>query len=78
MTDNEATTTKPSRAELDMLTYAITAYDTFEELATDRGHPDSTYRPTLRVALGKNFLTLADAYDAAQAMRGSPLRAVRS
>ena len=64
--------------DLDQLTHELTAYTTFEELVTDRGRTDSTYRPTLRVALGKHFLTLADAYDAAQAERGSPLRAVRS
>jgi hypothetical protein len=75
---NQDQISEARRAELDMLTYALTAYDTFEELVNDRGRTDSTYRPTLRVAIDKNFLALADAYDAAQAERGSPLRAVRS
>lgn len=63
--------------ELDTLTQELTGYDTFGALVADRGREGSTYRPTLRADIDPRYTILADAYDAAQAQRGSPLRAFR-
>ena len=61
---------------LDALTRELTAYASFEELVNNRDRDDG-YRPTMRADLDPRYTVLADAYDAAQAARGSRLRAFR-
>lgn len=61
---------------LDALTCELTAYASFDELVNNRDRDDG-YRPTMRADLDQRYTVLADAYDAAQAARGSRLRAFR-
>lgn len=61
---------------LDALTRELTAYASFEDLVNNRDRDDG-YRPTMRADLDPRYTVLADAYDAAQAARGSRLRAFR-
>ena len=65
---------------LDALTLCHTAFRTFQDLLDAKGH----YTPSLRTGSTNNaehrreLAEIADAYDAAQAKRGDPRRAVRS
>lgn len=61
---------------LDVMTRELTAYASFDELVTNRDRDDG-YRPTMRPDIDPRYTVLADAYDAAQAARGSRLRAFR-
>lgn len=61
---------------LGKLTRELTEFDCFEALVTNNGR-ENGYRPTLRADLDPRYTVLADAYDAAQAGRGSALRAFR-
>ena len=63
--------------ELDSITRELTAYDSFAAMVTDSGREGSAYRPTMRADIDSRYAALADAYDAAQAERGSSLRAFR-
>lgn len=65
-----------THAHLDTIASRLTAFDTFASLLDAEG-----YRPTIRIddeATGDDALTLADAYDGAQSMRGDTRRTFRS
>lgn len=67
-----------TRPDLDALTRELTAFESFEDMATDRGRPESDYRPSLPGDRIAAYCVLADAYDAYQAGHGSHKRAYRA
>ena len=64
--------TPPTEADLDQLTRALTAFNTFRELL----ETSDNYRPTIYQTT-PDHVKLSDAYDLAQIGRGDPRRTYR-